>query len=648
MSRSHPILVVACSCVLAVGASLLAGQGLAFRVGAAALGIAEKAELAAEMRDVLCMRLDARDGIAAVADAHTEWNGPPRNANPEAWLSVVLVEVGGNLDLLALRWGKDGSVASAARRPALERPYAGVFPFAIPPGPQQIPRNAAIELAAQTGRSLSQESRPAPARPPLAIAIKAHEPEEAATGGIEGVAEGPQDEGSDGSFAKLHDRTVEAASVLALAAAWEAGWRPSLKEKTAGDRATLTLVGRTQALDIQCKAVVSRVESQHALHRVPEGEFYPYLLRLFRKLKEWGPQVQEFAKVTPPRHRMRPLPPGQADGYQVLAWHEGILAILTEGEQPKLTGLNVATGQPKWTVAEEAEYVSLTGPENRPILICTGRKIGLSRVVFADGSIEEVLKPAGDGRLAIDFEARDAVFVKGRGIVAYVAGTKAWEASTPLPVGMDSLLTRSHVVVGSDDQVVRCYARPSGALRWTRLLEGRPATGSALPDDALVIGTQEGGLYALAESDGAVRWKRDLADGLLQPPCLTGEKLLVVDGSGTIGLLEPSTGKSVAERRLTGRLVGATPAPEGAKAIAVAERAGRVTLLAGPTLETISEVALQARLHRPPLAARNVPSAWCAATPEDLEAGIVSEHVESAFLVIDEDGFVYVLPSAKR
>lgn len=640
-------LLAAVLCALAAKGSPLGGEEPTFRVGAAALGAGEKAQLAGQMRDIVCARLDARDAIKATADPSAEWSGPPEGVAPETWLSFILAEVSGNLDLLTLQWDRGGAVGFAARRPAIERAYAGVFPYAIPPGALQMPRNAAIELAAQTGRFLSREG-PAVARPLLRIAVEAPEPKGAAAESAGGLTDNGQDEGPAGLFAKLDDRTVEAVSALALAAAWEAGWRPSLEEQGDGGRVTLALTGRTQAVDIHCKAIVDRTETQYVLHRVPEGEIYPYLLRLFRKVKEWGPRVAEFSKVIPPRHRMNPLPPSHAEGYRVLGWNDGILAVLTEAEKPKLKGLVAATGQPKWTVTEENKYDSLTDREGHAIVARTGRKLGLSRVGFADGSLEEILEVGGAGRLAVDFAARDVVFAEGRSLTAFIAGAKAWEAKTPLSIGMDPLLTKGRMVVGVDDQTVRCFARSSGEHQWTRALEGRPTTGAVLPDDALLVGTQEGGLYALAGADGAIRWSLDLADGLIQPPCLAGERILIVDGSGAVKLLGSATGKIAAEKRLPGRLIGATPAAGDEGVIAIAERTGRITLLSLPSLETVSEVHLHARLDPPLLAARNVPSAWNAVSPDDLEAGIQSELIPSAFLVVDEDGFVYVLPLPER
>ena len=640
-------LLAACLCVLAAERSRLSGEELTLRIGAATVGVEEMAKLTGDMKEVICGRLDAREGIRATADPHVEWRGLPKGADPATWLSLVLVEVRGNLDLLALQWGKDGAVNFAARRPSLDRPYAGVFPHGIPPGPQQTPRNAAIELAAQTGRFLTRESRPDAVRPPLSIAVRSPESGEAGAEDAEAGAENGPGDGPAGLFAKMDDQTVEATTALALAAAWEAGWRPSLKEKAEGDRVTLKLVGRTQALDLQCRAVLQRTETQLVLHRVPEGEIYPYLLRLFRKLKDWGPRVAEFSKVIPPRHRMAPLPPSQAEGYRALGWKDGILAILTEDEKPKLSGLVAATGQAKWTVAEEGEYASLSDRGNQAIVARTGRKLALSEVLPQDGTMEEILEQGAAGRLAADIEAGDAAFAEGRSLTTFVGGAKAWEAKTPLPMGMDPLLTESHVAVGSGDQNVRCFDRATGRLRWTQQIEGRPNTGAALPDGALLFGTREGKLYALTEADGSVRWSLNLTDGLIQPPCLAGDKILIVDGSGSVKLLAPATGKAEAEKRLTGRLIGAAPAAGGEGVLAVAERTGRVTLLAIPSLETVSEADLQARLHQPPFAARNVPSSWNAISADDLEAGIVTEGIKSAFLVVDEDGFIYVLPSAQ-
>jgi hypothetical protein len=643
--RPRLTLLFACLYILSAGGARLVAEELSFRVGAAALGPGEKAKLAGETRNTFCARLDARDGIHAAADPFPEWNRPPENTDSETWLSFILVEIRANLDLVTLRWANDGSVSFAARRPAVERAYAGVFPYSIPPGPQQIPRNAAIELAAQTGLFLSSGGRTVTNRPLLRIALEMPESKETAT---KGLAMNGQEEGSAGLFAKLDDRTAEAVSALTLAAAWEAGWQPSLSEKDDGDRVTLTLAGRTQAIDFQYRAIVNRVETQQVLHRVPEGEIYPYLLRLFRKLKVWGPRVREFAKVIQPRHRMNPLPPAHAEGYEVLGWKDGILAVLTKGEKPKLNGLDAATGQPKWTVTEEGKYASLTDGDSHTILSRTGRKLALSRVAFADGTMEEILKEGGADRFAVDLETDDAVFAEGRNIIAYIGGVKAWEAKARMPIRMDLLLSKNRVAVGSDDQTVRCFARASGELQWKQSIEGRPNTGAVLSGDVLLVGTREGGLYALTGADGTVRWKRDLDDGLIQSPSLAGNRILIVDGSGSVKLLDPATGKTVAEERVTGRLIGATPAGGTPDSVAVAERTGRVTLLAIPSLEIISEVALQARLQQPPLAARDVPTAWSATTPDELEAGILSDSIKAAFLVVDEEGFVYVLPSLRH
>jgi len=641
-------LIAACFCVLAGNRSSLSSEELTLRIGAAALGAGEKTKLAGEMRGVVRSRLDARDGIKATADPHAEWDRPPEGVEPGAWLSFVLAEIRGNLDLLTLRWDQDGAVSFAARRPCIERAYAGVFPYAIPPGAMQIPRNAAIELAAQTGRFLSEERPDAEARPALRIAVEVPEPKGTDAEDAGGLTDNDQGEGPAGLFDKLDEPTVEAISALALAAAWEAGWRPSLRGQGEGARATLTLAGRTQAVKVHCRALVDRTETRHVLHRVPEGEVYPYLLRLFRKLKEWGPRVAEFSKVIPPRHRMEPLPPAHAEGYRVLGWQDGILAVLTRAEKPKLKGLVAATGQPKWTVAEEGRYDSLPDRETRAIVARVGRKHALSRVGFADGSLEEVLEVGGAGRLAVDLEARDAVFVAGRAITTYLAGAKTWEAKVPLAIGMDPLLTKDRVVVGSDDQTVRCFARSSGEQQWTRALEGRPTMGAVLPDDALLVGTREGGLYALAGANGAIQWSLDLADGLLRPPHLAGDRVLIVDGSGSVKLLDPATGKIAAEKRVLGRLIGATPTAGDAGVVAIAARTGRITLLSLPSLEVVAEAHLHARLRRPPLAAWNVPSAWAAVTPEDLEAGVQSDLIQSAFLAVDTDGFVYVLPHPRR
>ncbi len=261
----------------------------------------------------------------------------------------------------------------------------------------------------------------------------------------------------------------------------------------------------------------------------------------------------------------------------------------------RLTALDAATGQPRWTQDLDApgsssptilgDLVLLVGRDSRAWAL----EAATGRVRWTVQGIPSASTYAGGAGVA----ARSDLVVlphpsgeirgvfPGGGLVRWttvVAGSRLGSAAAfaATDIGADPVIAGSAVYVGNVSGRTAALSLETGETLWS-IAEGAQGGPVAVAGDSVFLVNDLGQLLRIDAANGAVIWRTDLPQGerrrgrtAFHGPVLAGGRLIV--GSSDNGLLQVDPA--------TGSLLGATPLPAGAASAPV---------VAGQTLYVVTE-----------------------------------------------------------
>lgn len=96
-------------------------------------------------------------------------------------------------------------------------------------------------------------------------------------------------------------------------------------------------------------------------------------------------------------------------------------------------------------------------------------------------------------------------------------------------------LTRDAVYLLSDDRYITCIERPSGQVRWKRMLRGM--TGECSPlvaQDKVLVCTKDGHVSILDSEDGKELWHYETGEQIIASPAITADRFFILTSRGTL------------------------------------------------------------------------------------------------------------------
>lgn len=553
------------------------------------------------------------------------WNELPSGASRTSWVSVATVGFNGQADAYAFQFnGPGGAMSQAAHVPFRQvwmpnETMAWIWPQ------EELFGALRVQLEA---------TRRAPLRP-LALRVT---PWRQDAGDLQA-----EKTNLDEARATDPQRVFDAVSVIAQAAAFEAGWAPTPAKSS--DSATCEVHVEDQTCSFRLTFEGSQGKRQTIQERVPCEAYHDYLVRLFRFAPP-GQGVSDFTQL-----KRGPL--------ELLAVDAGRLAVLSNQE---LAVFDLQNGKRLWTTETPA---SARRPSDR-YTACRTLQGGVQLLQYA-GELAQfdwatgqrtVIAPGGAGSpIHLDGSgAGEWVFCRGlkSELVRSGASIRKSEQATPITAG--PILTAKDVVYGDARGELVARARTDGAARWKRdglgRLEGRPVVAG---ESLLVFANDTETVIALDAATGKDLWRRTVGDVLLQAPIVDTQRVLVVTKSNRMSLLDNKTGAVLAERQWPTWLVRATRVETSPQPLLVCtDIAGTVSLLSLQDLKTQQAFELSAELTGPVVYVEQLASKWpVERTPAKQQDDLLTEIQEKApkkgplLLAADHQGFVYFLPLFK-
>jgi len=567
-------------------------------------------------------RLGARPSFAAGLDAARraagEWK-QPRSGTDGPGLSLVTVSFGPRTDWLAFIFEPEGGKAIlTARRQGVQRNTAGIYLKTIPPGPDQVDRNAAIELAADVGNLLATGAHRAQ-RETLQVRVAAAELPQSAS--ADALSLDRRDD-SDLQASQPAPKEIQGFLALTFAAAGQAGWQP-----TEAEAANLLDLSVTRnVLSYTVRATLRRGTESVSLTKpgIPRNFIFEHLYSLVVQLSRGQTHDYDF---------------GQAGEYplQLVALNNGNLVVQ---QRTDLRCIDISSGNLLWevkpapTARVDPIYVARGAGDETALWRHTH---SLAVVSIHDGGLVELPRGSGESQYAWGFDVGAqgrAAVAKGNTVRLVDEGKELWKFRAEHTIACGPLMTERGIVVAALNGQVALLSLSDGTPLWQTRIEGRPRGPITMNSDTVILATIEGRLVSLGVDDGAARWQTDLGDALLGRPRRLGARLLVPCRNNTVNLIDARTGRVEASRALSDWLVGACPVL-GAGLVACATRQGKVELLSDADLSVRRTIDLATGLSDGMLASAAMPSRW--GTTDVLAQ-------ETTGLVVSDDrGFVFLI-----
>ena len=571
-------------------------------------------------------RLDARPGVNASLRPPTkagDWSKRPADVPSAEWLALVGSEFGARQNWVALEFnGPQGAVSLAAWRQAIvtQDKTKYTYPNSIPPGPDQIPPQALIELAAEVGQLLA---RPRPRTGPIVQLVVRPMPKPAEKSipvEEEGVAQRP-----------VEDWEMAAIEAIAFAAAWRTGLQPTRAK--AASRLVIEVGGGTQAFHFDAVWTHAGKTQQCRRDGLRYEALFPGLVAILRRTVYWQDAVSGFVPAA-----LAPI--------RLLAFAEDRLIF------QELAGSS--RGVARAVAADTGLELWATPPPERGRLAFTTRQVVGERLVDEYEPFYATLSPK-DGAIVrrtlplASTWAFDAVFEEeeeeklfaavSKDTLKVFAGVKeVWARASDTPFDCGPAIMGDRVLVGGESGEMLCLAAAAGQRLLWRTPTGERLRGPITPAGELALAaSQEGTLFAFAPASGSIVWRKDFGDALTGAPMLLGGRLIVAAGPRQVYLIEPATGKELKRVERPNLIVSIVALPhEKSPAVACVELDGTVTFLAAADLAVRRQVKLRTRTYGDPLFVPAGPLQW--GVPVGLG------YTEPVLLVAGEWGVVYSLP----
>jgi len=566
------------------------------------------------------------DGWRTLTPRETKglWNELPSGSSRGSWLSVVTLGFNGQADAYAFQFnGPDGAMSQAAHVPFRQvwmpnETMAWIWPQ------EELFGALRVQL---------ESARRTPLRP-LALRVIPWRQD----------AGDAQAEKTNLEEARATDpkRVFDAVSVMAQAAAFEAGWAPTPAKSE--DIATCEIRVEDQTCSFRLTFEGRQGQRQMIQERVPCEAYHEHLVRLFR-LAQPGQGVSDFTQL-----KRGPL--------ELLSVDAGRLAVLSNQE---LAVFDLQNGKRLWTTETPA---SARRPSDR-YTACRTLPGGVLLLQFAgelaqfDGATGQrtvIARGGADSPFHLDGSGSEWVVARGMKTEFLRSGVSVWKSEQSAPITAGPTLTAKHVVLGDTGGELVARARADGVRAWKRdglgRLQGRPVPAGEL---LLVFANDTETLIALTASTGEVAWRRTVGDVLLHAPIADAQRVLVVTKSNRLSLLDTKTGAVLAERPWPTWLVRATKIETSPQRLLVCtDIAGTVSLLSLEDLKTQKTFELSAELTGPILYVEQLASKWpVERAPAQQQDDLLTEIQEKApkkgplLLAADHQGFVYFLPLFK-
>ena len=586
--------------LFAMPALFAAAETNSFTVTALSLGSDANRETTPAGIQSFISRLDGRAGFAASPSSvpSARWDACPDGVKPDRWVSLVPACFGTRTDWLAFAFDAAGHPLFAVRRPArLSEPHVA-YPESIPPGANQIDRNAGIELAADFGTAWAAGS--VQGRPGLALTVEAE-----TNSGDEALPMMPAE--------------IEGLRAIAVAAALQAGCRPGTTPAAASAALKISKAPSAYGLALEWKDGTG--QPRRLLKRASQDALYPYLVRMIRGLSGWGGAVSDFCLTDP-------------GGVRVVGWRNDT-AYLDLGEA--MTAFSAANATVEWTATQDARYrpAYTMGPwggtnpapiQYHPAIVRLGKNGEIGRGPSGADALPWGFDSLPNGGFLV---AQDLSI--GASDPATFLFRWLWTGADRLQCG--PLLADKRALVGGLSGEMVALNAADGTLLWRTQVVERLSGPLVRLGETVVAPSLEGVLTAFRIDTGTVVWRADLGDTLLGVAAPVPQGLVAATRSGRVALLDPATGAVRASWEGGSPAVGCGAQEAG---VAWAGRNGRVVILKLPDLKPVRETALGTKLTDGALAVTDAPHVW-GGGEEFGKRGPVA-------LVADEEGFVYVLP----
>jgi|GEM_PF-7028548 len=561
-------------------------------------------EIAAGAANGFVESLNARKGFTASfidrSGTAGGWKNRPARLDHNSWISLVTVVIGERRDWIALQWDdKCESVLAAVRRPA-RPPKDGIRRDWYAPGTNQISPNAVKELAADWDRKLVEDRRML-----LQVLIKPWDGADA-----ELLLEGDLLSSDTPVSKPINITEREAATALAMTAAYEVGWAPTTTDIQ--DKLVFEISREPNSFSVRA----TFGDQKHIMRQIPTDALYDHLLVLARKVTHW-------------KNALSPLRQLRQDPIRLLAEREGVaFARLRNG----LLAFDVTTGQKKWQLdiapRSKMDYIALSTPDGQWQLFEKGAKlVAIDRDTGARKVAGGVSVDMNRSVLAADGTV--VSIVEENKVVAADFKRERWTFTSDTPLRVGPTVHDNQVFVGDLLGKLTSLDLTTGKVMWHAQLEG-PLTGQLFSAGGYVFaGNQSGRLMSVGIKSGSFLWQIE-SDVLLNQPVVVGDHLLLVDRSNVIRLVQPGDGKIVRQVKRMHWLLDAKVVAAGSeKRLVCLTQSGNVVSYDPATLKQIEVVHLGERPTGPMFISH---------------AGRNGETKVHQLLFGDNRGFVYAFP----
>lgn len=574
--------------------------------------------------------------VAKAAPLSRSWTERPKGVSPEHWLSVVVVSFGEQAHAYAFQWdGPQGTVRLPARVAVRRYLSRGALVWGNPFGKllselQVTPLNA----------------EEATKRPRLKLEfVESQSPKNTKKPGTKSNT-------LEDALTVTPEKVIPQVQAVMLAAAFEAGWLPSIESKggTKTDhRSDPRDASAKVSIDVLDQAasfrmVLSRGGQEIVLQRerVFWEEFHEQLTHLLRQPLTDGAS-RDFARLS-------------LHGAQLLAANGNRIACVVDDE---LAALDATTGQEAWrhkivqsklaTVPKKVEHYTVkTDQQGLPHLIRWSKS--LAEIAWEDGKelklapIPAPTESSFDWMETSEGRGRVVAIATNEKLACFVDGIERWSVVLNQPVTCGPSLDESRVIVGHDNGDLNALSITDGKPLWT-VKSARGLQGSISKSGSMrfVFCTDDETVRAVAADSGKEVWEFAAGDVLSQPVTTFGERLLIVTKQNRIALIKPTDGKIDVERVWPTWVVSSNLLSGKTPQLAIGDVSGRVALL-DSTLKTTWETRLAFR-RSGQIALLNMPVVWQApkkADPDDLLSVIESDGQKRlpVLLTTDTRGFL--------
>lgn len=569
----------------------------------------------------LVEELNAADWCtAAAAPAAERWNRKPGSVSADAWASVVLTGFGDYAHAFVFLFnGPNGSARLAAH---------------IPYGVTWVYNNKTWVVPADRIAAAFREfsRQPPPEAAPAVVCLQVTERAETDTAAAKGGSLG-----MDGMTPVKRASTVTAREALPCfeamiaAALCENGWAPSWDPKDPAFQADVRF--GFQASSVRLTPTGSPAAAKE---NIPEERYYEFLRRLAHGMAApKGTEPGDFALL------------GRGSVTLLAAASNRVCVSSDIG----LAAFNPRTGNRLYPAPDEKiperpdSYIARPDSRGERRLFRISGGLASADPATRDETLLARAAPAAPWSFAAGEDGLTVVATDD-GVTAFRDYAPAWSMPEASPVSAGPAVAGDRVYAATVRGSLFCRQRGDGRELWRQPTSARWSGEMVCLDNRLLaFDRNENVLWALDPENGTVLWKQALGDVPLKAPARLGGKLLVAAKNNRLLLLNPADGTIAREIRWPTWLSDVLPIETGTKSrVACSDIHGRVSLLDGATLEPARETTLPARAAGEMLFAPLFPTAWGPGGEEEELGGILPDDFKPAVLVLDKEGFCYILP----